>query len=835
MKYILTFLFISGLAGGGYCQFSDTGYRLDSFAHIGAVSSVERTAGGVTFNCADGSQLRVSILAPDLARVRASFKKPLPQRDHSWAIDKTVWQTPEWDMAEQKDKVVLRTSEMEIDVSRSPLLVTFIDVKTGKVINADSRPLMYDANGAAVAAAKKLPFEEHYYGLGEKAARLDKRRGKFTMWNSDTPGYAEGKDPLYQDVSFYMGLNGGYAYGIFFDNSYRSGFDFGNSGQESAFFYADGGEMNYYFFLGPDMKKIVSRYTELTGRMPMPPLWALGHQQSRWSYYPATLVEELAAKYRKEDLPLDAIHLDIHYMNGYRVFTWDPQRFPDPGGLVKKLGAQGIKVVTIVDPGIKYQPSTGAAPETSSPELAPQDSSYYVYDEGVKNDYFLRNADGSQFIPEVWPGKSVFVDYTKPDAARWWGGLMKAYTKYGVAGIWGDMNEPSDFMDQTGARQLSVVTDDLGEKSTHLKNRNVFALLESSATYNGLLNLEPDKRPYVITRAGYAGIQRYSTVWTGDNTSTWDSLALSIPMLETLGLSGEAFAGSDIGGFAARGNGELLARWYQVSFLAPFCRNHKELSGYDQEPWRFGSYYENIIRNYLKLRYRLLPFLYTEIAAAHYTGVPALRPPLLNYQDDDNLIAMDDEFMVGDTLLDAPVLSSGRDSRYVYLPKGGWYDFWTREKISGGRAVTAKAPLETVPLYVRAGSVLPTGPEMNYTGEKPLSPLTFEIYPDGQGNAAGSLYEDDGASNAYKNGVFRRTEIKVAHGTSGITITMKSSGTYKSAPRKDIFRVPVKAAPHAVKLEGKPLPADSVSVRGGMAEITINDDGEAHTISLDWE
>jgi alpha-glucosidase len=258
-----------------------------------------------------------------------------------------------------------------------------------------------------------------------------------------------------------------------------------------------------------------------------------------------------------------------------------------------------------------------------------------------------------------------------------------------------------------------VVSYDNGEKTTHAKNRNTFALLMAQATYEGLERLRPDGRPYIITRAGYAGIQRYATMWTGDTNSTWDALALNIPMFTTLGLSGEPFVGSDVGGFIGRADGELLVRSYQIGFLAPFFRNHHAIDGYDQEPWRFGKYYEDIIRKYLKLRYQLLPFLYTTLEEAHRTGVPPFRPLVLNYQDDSSTYNLDDEFMVGDELLVAPIVKPDVTSRLVYLPRGIWYDFWTNKKYQGGTMVRVDAPLETVPMFVRGGAKIPIGPEMN--------------------------------------------------------------------------------------------------------------------------
>ncbi len=836
-----------------YFSFAITALAQDvtDLQRIGPVVSLTRSDKSVTLNCQDSSQVQITPFASDLVRIRAAFGKSIPARDHSWAIAKEVWDTPRWTVVESAASIVVRTDEVEVVINRSPLLIEFRDARTHALINSDEQPMAHDPKGLMaqrmfdpkagtfIAAAKKLGFDEHFYGLGEKAARLDKRRSSFINWNSDTPGYTEGTDPIYQTVPFYIGLEKGIAYGIFFDNSYRSYFDFGKSSQQRVWFGAEGGEMNYYFFYGPEIKKILGRYADLTGRMPLPPMWALGNQQSRWSYYPDTMVEEVVRQYRQRDLPLDVIHLDIDYMHGYRVFTWDRKRFPAPAELTRKLASLGVKVVTIVDPGVKYQPAAaGAAPtQSAKPELEPQGDYYYVYQQGLENNYFQRRKNGDLFVPRVWPGESVFVDYTLADARTWWGNLHRAYTENGVAGIWTDMNEPSDFVDQTGKNQMDVVSYDEGEKSTHAKNRNVFALLMARATYEGLERLQPDRRPYVITRAAYAGIQRYSTMWTGDTNSTWEALALSIPMFQSLGLSGEPFVGSDVGGFIGRGNGELLVRSYQVSFLAPFCRNHKVIDGYDQEPWRFGKYYEDIIRKYLKLRYELLPFLYTTLEEAHRTGIPLFRPLVLNYQDDLNTYNLDDQFMIGADLLVAPILKSGQTKRLVYLPRGTWYDYWTNRKHVGGTMIEVDAPLDTVPLFVRAGAIIPKGPAMNYVGEKPSAPQ-FVIYPDDKGQAETTLYEDDGLSPAYRKGAFRLTRVVLSGQiTNQLLININSQGPYQPPVRTFEFLLPVSFSPVSVSIDGKRIPpagrdGASWSKRGNTIAIRIHDDGKAHTVDI---
>ncbi len=796
-------------------------------APIGAVTGVGRDAQGLTLTCADGATVQVRVLAPDLVRVRARFAGQPAAPDHSWAVAKTAWEPVPWKLEEAADALTLRTAELAVVVRRQPLLIEFRDAATGRTINADERPMARDAQTGRVEVAKRLGLDEHFYGLGEKAARLDHRRGKFTMWNSDTPGYVEGTDPIYQSVPFYQGLADGVAYGLFYDNSWRSTFDFGQTGQEAAVYSAEGGEVNYYFFAGPGLKKVLGRYTELTGRMPLPPLWALGNQQCRYSYYPDTMAEAIVQRYRREELPLDVLYLDIHYMDGYRDFTWNPKRFPDPAGLMGRLSGLGVKVVTIVDPGVKYQP---VAPG------APAEAHYPVFDAGMAGDYFLRRRDGSLWIGEVWPGKAVYVDYTREDARRWWGDLHRPLLDAGVAGIWDDMNEPSDFLDQTGRSQQDVVFDDLGAHTPYAANRNVFALNEVRATYEGLERLRPDRRPFIVTRAGFAGVQRYATMWTGDNNATWDSLALNIPMFASLGLSGEAFVGSDIPGFIGRASPELLVRGYELAFLVPLCRNHAAIDNYDHEPWRFGPVYTDIIRRYLRHRYRLLPFLYTTLEEAHRTGVPLFRPLVLNFQDDANTLNLDDEFMVGDALLSAPVLRPGVRGREVYLPAGMWYDHWSGARVEGGRLFWADAPLEQVPLFVRGGAIVPSTEPMNYVGEKPWNPIRFDVYADAGGAAAGSLYEDDGLTPGYRTGAWRRTSLGLTRGELRLAAP---AGPYQPGGRDFEFVLHGVAAPDAVALDGQSLPALKAGAAGrgwwpagGEVHIRFADDSQPHVLTF---
>jgi len=804
---------------------------------VGNYQSHSQSAQGLDVRLADGSALRLQWLAPDLVRVRVAFRKPFDPIDASWAIAKKDWSPVNTTLQDSTDRLVTSSPKLKVIVHKNPLRIEFQD-SSGRVINRDHQPLMGDPKGvykgklfdpeagSMLVVTKSLGLHEHFYGLGEKAHRLDRRRGHFTMWNSDTPRYVEGTDPIYQSIPFYVGLDRGKAYGIFYDNSHRSHFDMGKTQQEWAGYAVEGGEVDYYFFAGPKMHDVVARYTELTGRAYLPPRWALGHQASRWSYYPASLVEEVADTYQSHDLPLDVMTLDINYMQGYRVFTWDRKHFPDPAGLISRLAKKGLRTVTIVDPGVKYQPTQQPQEPGKQPELEDQSKSYYVYNQGIEKGYFVKRKSGLPMVTKVWPGESVFVDYTQEAARRWWGDLHRSYLDHGVAGIWTDMNEPADFIDQTGGNQRDSVFDDLGRKTSHAKNRNLVALLMARSTHEGLLRLRPNLRPYVITRAAYAGIQRYSTMWTGDAPSSWESLALSIPLLCNLGLSGESFVGGDVGGFMGRGDGELLTRAYQVAFLLPFCRNHKDQEGYDQEPWRFGPQYEEIIRKYLKLRYRFLPYLYAGIESAHRTGIPFIRPLVLDHQNDPATWSLDDQLMAGPDLLLAPILRPGQEARRVYLPKGTWYDFWTGRAQVGGKLVRAEAPLESVPLYVRGGAIVPMGPEKNTVDALPNGPLQLNIYAGPDSRAEVTLYEDDGLTESYRKGNFATRKVVL----TGRKLDVEAiQGSFRPAQRPLKFCFYGLPAGKQVYHNGQPVAARVV--RNGW-EVTVEDSPGAHTLKF---
>jgi alpha-glucosidase len=787
---------------------------------------------GVRVSCADGSSVQLSFLAPDVVRVRTVFGGQNDEWQHSWAVDRPAerWPAVRTEYIEQNDVCILRSDEVEVRIQRAPVLLSLVDRRTGVAFFSEASPMARDPLTGAVATFRRLGFEAHYFGLGERAARLDRRRGEFILWNSDTPGYVEGTDPLYQSIPFYIAMEEGRAHGVFYDNSFKSRFDFGRLNQEYVGYRAEGGVIDCYLFAGPRVADVLRRYGELTGRMPMPPLWALGHHQSRYSYYPDSLVEKVVDTYLEKKLPLDAVYLDIHYMNGYRSFTWDRSRFPSPAGLTRKLVERGVHLVTIVDPGIKNDGDKGVS------------GGYAPFESGVAGDHFLRRSNGQLYVGEVWPGPAVFADLTRAETRTWWGDLHRDFLEAGVAGFWNDMNEPSDFLDKTGTTQADVIFNGEGRKSTYAENRNLFGLLMSRATFEGLQRLQPDRRPFVITRAGFAGIQRYAVTWTGDNNASWDGLVLQISMFQSMALSGQAFVGCDIPGFIGRADGELLARAYEANCLVPLLRNHGAIDGYDHEPWRFGPQYESIVRKFIELRYQLLPYVYGCVEQAHREGLPVIRPLLLEFQDDAAVGNLDDQFMVGSALLVAPILRPAERGREVYLPAGLWYGFWSKKKVATGFQ-RFEAPLDHLPLFVRGGSAIPTVAPALHVPEKPWGNVRFDLYPDENDRAAGELYEDDGVSLACERGGFRRTAISLER--SGNTWRVKLSapkGDYQPPART--FEISLHAglkAPSAVRDNGAAMPG--TEKRGvqagwhvepdGSVNFQLPDDNGAHLIEFE--
>jgi alpha-glucosidase len=766
---------------------------------VGAVTQMTRSGDQVDFATASGAHVAVGFVAPDVVRVRMSPGGRFG-RDFSYALEGKAPSTSKLNVDDDAARSELRAQGAggaRVVVRKSPTLSIAVYDAQGDLVTADdpARPMAFDAATGAVETSKARDAYELYYGFGEQALPISRDAQVIVDWNTDSYKYAIGTNPLYQAIPFFIAQHDGKSYGVFFDNTWRSVFDMGKTDPRRYTFGADGGELNYYVFVGGAERSpanVLHEYTALTGRTPLPPLWALGYHQSRYSYMSEDKVEEIARTFREKKIPADAIHLDIDYMDGYRVFTWNPTTFAEPKKMLADLHHEGFHAVTIVDPGVKF------------------DENYSVYRSGRDAGVYVRDAQGAELHEKVWPGVCAFADFTDPKGRAWWSAQYKKPLDEGVDGFWNDMDEPAvfshdDFNEPLIAQgpqktfPLTAKHDGDGDPGTHARYHNVFGMQMARASFEGFRSNAPDKRPFVITRAGYAGVQRYATVWTGDNDASWDHLALTIPLMTNLSISGVAFTGADVGGFAATTTPELYTRWLQAAALTPFYRTHSANDTDQREPWTYGGDYERINRASIELRYRLLPYLYTLFAQNEKTGIPPLRPLWFEYPHDVDAALVADEYLVGSDLLVAPVVVQNQRSRKVYFPKGdAWIDWWNGTRYEGGKTITVDAALDRLPLYVRVGAAVPTQPVVQNTGEMKNVPLTIAVATGAAGTS--EIYEDAGDGYAYRKGASRT--IKVAVAGDKVTLDIPKSAAYQRVAAVELLGLD--AAPAKVVIDGKP-------------------------------
>ncbi|MDF5737649.1 MULTISPECIES: glycoside hydrolase family 31 protein [unclassified Nostoc] len=761
----------------------------------------------INFDCGD-SRLTISVLAPNLIRVRfAPTGEFMPRRSWAVTLDDAEWATIPFVVRETEATIEIETAQIRVCVQREKCRITYFD-KANRPFAQDAEMGMGWRMGA-VAGWKQIAADEHFYGFGERTGWLDKLSEVKSNWTTDALDYDSLTDEMYQAIPFFMALRPQVSYGMFFNTTFWSQFDIGAEQPGIWKMETRGGELDYYIIYGPEPAQILDTYTQLTGRMPLPPKWALGYHQCRWSYESETVVRELAKEFRQRRIPCDVIHLDIDYMRGYRVFTWSPQRFPNPAKLISDLAEDGFKTVTIIDPGVKYEP----------------EGNYDVFDQGIENDYFVQKADGTLFHGYVWPEKAVFPDFLRPDVCNWWADLHKNLTDVGVAGIWNDMNEPAindrPFGDDGEKIWFPLDAPQGGEEEnpkskiqnpkskidvTHTEVHNLYGLMMAKASYEGLERHRSSERSFVLTRSGYAGVQRWSSVWMGDNQSLWEHLEMSLPMLCNMGLSGVAFVGCDIGGFAGNATAELFARWIQVGMLYPLMRAHSAMSTARHEPWVFGDRVENICREYINLRYQLLPYIYNLFWEAATTGAPILRPLLYHFPNDPKTYSLYDQVLLGVSLMAAPIYRPGVEHRSVYLPLGTWYDWWSGDRYEGPIHILAHAPLEKMPLYVRGGAIVPMQPVKQYVDQAPLDEIRFRIW---LGNNEYQLFEDDGYTNKYQDKMFSQTNISV--------FTESNQTVVEIAARIG---------------EWTPPPREVIVELVGVGEQRFQDDGKRHTLQF---
>jgi len=799
---------------------------------------------GVILNCREQHE-QITALRDDTLRIRV-WRGNTPPEDASWAVlaaarHASVAVTPE----DTPGDAGFRTRALDVEINRKTLEITIRDL-AGTILQQDARPLRFD--GSAFRIYKVMPPDEHYFGLGDKTGPLDRRNEAFTLWNTDAYRFQESTDPIYKSIPYFMAYRQGRALGVLLDNTWRSSFDFGKESPDAYSFGAVAGPIDYYVFSGPDPKKVVETYAWLAGKPPLPPLWSLGFQQSRYSYTPQSRVLQIASHLRADRIPADAIYLDIDYQDANRPFTVNSKAFPDFPGMIAQLHADNFHVVLITDLHIADDPDPG----------------YLPYRTGIAGGDFVKNPDGSVYVGRVWPGPSVFPDFTRQQTRAWWGTLYRGFVHDGADGFWNDMNEPSVFDSSTSTIPLDVVhrINEPGFKprtATHAEIHNIYGMENSRATYDGLRTLDPGKRPFVLTRATYAGGQRYAATWTGDNSSTWNHLRLTTPMLDNLGISGFAFSGADVGGFAGTPSPDLLTKWIEVAAFQPIDRDHTEKGTGDQEPWVGGAEQEAIRRHFIETRYRLMPYLYTLADQASRTGLPLVRPLFLNFPtatSDRHPIDLDaqaaGEFMLGPDLLVAPSpFPDELDDYTVEFPSPAWYDFWTGARAAAHRpsgrgpaqTLNGEAPpelrvaprLAELPVFVRAGAILPLAPLVQSTNETPSGPLTLHVYApvDSSDACAGTLYQDDGNTYAYEHGVYLRMNFACRVSADGLHLDIGShEGSYPAwwkEIRVEIYGWTAKG--DAVLVDSKPS-AVSLTRETRSVDFTIPDAGKGEQIEL---
>ncbi|HQW83051.1 MAG TPA: glycoside hydrolase family 31 protein [Ferruginibacter sp.] len=719
---------------------------------IGNITSVKINGQQVNITTQHANVL-LTVYSPGIIRVRIDKEKFKPDQSYAVIMQPKITVSK---ITEDKNQVSIVTDSLKVNILKYPFNISFYST-AGTLINKDEEGLNTSWVGEEVTTYKTMQDGERFIGLGEKTGNLDRRGNGYTNWNTDAFGYSTGQDPIYSSIPFYIGIHHHVNYGIFLDNSYQSDFNFGASNNRFSSFGARGGEMNYYFIYNTTIAGIIQSYTSLTGRMKMPPLWSLGYQQNRYSYYPDTEVLRIAQTLREKRIPADGITLDIHYMDKYQLFTWDKERFPNPVKLTSQLKEMGFETTVIVDPGIKIQPGTQA------------------FERGLQADAFLKYADGKYYTGQVWPGWCYFPDFTAEKGRNFWKKEMKFFKDNGVKGIWNDMNEIATW----GQKMPSnIIFDFEGRKASHLEGRNVYALEMARSSFEGA-RMFSNERPFILTRAGYAGLQRYTAIWTGDNRSEDDHMLLGVRLMNSLGLSGVPFTGMDIGGFTGNPSTGLYTRWIQLGAFLPYFRNHTAINTKSSEPWTYGEEVTDIARNYISLRYKLMPYLYSTFYEASQTGMPVVRSLAIENTFNPKVFEPDfqNQFLLGKSLLIIPVESNKRFTK-IYFPEGKWYNMYNDDVQLGAKEKIIELSNNKLPVYIKESSIIPMQSLVQSTAFMPTDTLMLHIY---NGNTPNTYvyYEDDGKTYEYEKGDFYRRNI-VYQTSQNKLILEKVEGSYKS-------------------------------------------------------
>jgi alpha-glucosidase len=694
---------------------------------VGNIRTYKDTETGIDIQC-ENADVKIEVYSSAIIRIDVSFSRIFEA--FSYAVEAEP-QINLHTLLDNDNVIEITTDNFIALINKRPFAVTF-KTTTGEIINSDEPGLYNSLVENRVTAYKTLQKGERFIGLGEKSGGLDKRACAYTNFNTDCFAYGTETDPLYTSFPLYIGLHNGLCYGIFLDNTYQTDFNFGASNNRFASFGARGGNLNYYFIYQTTVAGIIESYTHLTGRMSLPPIWSLGYHQNRYSYYPDTEVLRIANTLREKKIPCDSITLDIHYMDEYTLFTWDRTRFGNPKELLDKLKDTGFRVTVIVDPGIKSETT-----------------------DNVDN-IFLKYIDGRDYEGQVWPGWCKFPDFTNPRAAEWWAEQLKTLIDKGVAGIWNDMNEIS-----TWGQNMpdNIIFHFGGEQASHLKARNIYGLQMVRASYKGYVK-HSKTRPFMLTRSAFSGIQRYAAVWTGDNTANDNHLLMGVRMMMSMGITGIAFTGMDIGGFLGEPSPSLYARWMQTGAFIPYMRNHKQINTKSSEPWTYGEEVLEIARNYINLRYRLLPYIYSTFREASRTGMPVMRTLAIRHPFDDMIYnkLFENQYYFGDAFLVVP-FDSVQKYGEIYFPEDERYCLYDDSIVTGSTTRIEPLVIHKLPVYVNGSSIIPMQSLVQHTGMNPETTLDIHLYKGHKMNIF-NYYEDDGETFDYLSSVYYERQIQ---------------------------------------------------------------------------
>ncbi len=730
------------------------------FNNVGEIVSYKKTASGIIGKTTK-STFKVTAVNANSIRVQVANGTESRLDDFSYALKPDYRENfSKIKIQETKNIIQILTDSLVVEIEKLPAFRIIFKNKSGKIINEDVAGQGFGTTffGEKVTVYKKLFPDEKFVGLGEALGNLNRRGTGVALNNTDTYKYGDPRLSMYSSIPFFIGIHSNEVYGLFFNNTHPSFFNFGLSTPFTSI-SASGGDADYFFFYDRSVAKIIEHYTSVTGTMPMPPAWALGYHQSRCSYYPQSRVLNIAQTFKSKNIPIDCIVLDADYLQDYEPFRINKDRFPDLPLLSKQLAEMNIEITASVNPGIKI------------------DSSYEAHLDGVKKDVFLKYADGNIFISDIAPSTNNFPDFTKPATRKWWVDKMKFLPENGIHGYWNDMNEPA-----VGGSYLpdNLVFDFDGRKANSNKAKNVYGMQMARSSFESAQKYSSNLRPFILTRSGFAGVQRYSAMWSGDNTASDEGLLSGVLLNNQLGLSGIAFAGPDVGGYIGDGTKDLFKRWMQIGTFSPYFRNHKEFFATANEPWNYGEEAEAISKTYIGFRYKLLPYIYGAFYEATQTGLPVSRSLSISHPFDanvyDNLYQY--ESLFGDALLVIPVTTAEK-AKKIYLPEGEWYDLYSDELFAGNQHLSRAVPIYQLPIFVKGSSIIPMQSLVQSTKDKHDDTLTLHVY---NGTKANSYlyYEDAGNGLEYQNGSFCKKTIAFDPQKKLISISAKEGNINSS-------------------------------------------------------